>query len=262
MRSTAITREVSPGINRCELSFHNREPIDVEKAIAQHNAYVECLARLGIDVLSLPAEPDLPDSVFVEDAAVIVNELAVITRMGAPSRRPEAATLAEVVSRYRSIEFLSEPATLDGGDVLRIGSRLFVGETRRTNREGINQLREILGPHGYTVEAVEVKNCLHLKSGCSYLGNNRLLINRSCVDEKCFPEFELIEVPKEEPAAANALLVNDVVIIPTVFHRTHALLQNHALKVVPLLVSELQKAEAGVTCCSLIFDSDSARTVR
>jgi dimethylargininase len=261
MQLTAIIREVSPSISKCELSFRARKRIDVEKAVAQHKAYQRCLEQLGARIVCLPAKPDLPDSVFVEDAAVILDEIAVITRMGAPSRRPESPTLAEAVARYRPIELLTEPATLDGGDVLRIGSRLFVGETRRTNREGINQLREILRPHGYTVEPVEVKNCLHLKSACSYIGNNRLLINRSCVDENPFHEFELVEVPQEEPAAANALLVNDVVIIPTAFPKARAVLEGLALKVVALDVSELQKAAAGVTCCSLIFDSDPATAI-
>jgi len=133
---TAITREVSASINNCELSFHARKPIDVAKAIAQHKAYQDCLAELGVQIVSLPAELDLPDSVFVEDAAVVVDEVAVIPIMGAPARRPEARSLANALSRYRPIKFLREPATLDGGDVLRIGRTLFVGLSQRTNREG------------------------------------------------------------------------------------------------------------------------------
>src|SRR5438477_3556908 len=164
----AITREVSPTINRCELSFHERTPIDVNKAMAQHQAYQECLQRLGVRLVSLPAIADLPDSVFVEDAAVIVDEVAILTRMGAPSRRPESAALDETISRYRSVKVMTEPATLDGGDVLRIGRQIYVGKTQRTNLDGIEQLREILRPHGYTIEPVEIQNCLHLKSGCSY----------------------------------------------------------------------------------------------
>src|SRR5438046_9860916 len=118
---TAITREVSASINDCELSFHARKPIDVAKAIAQHKAYQDCLAELGVWVVSLPAEPELPDAVFVEDPAVVVDEVAVISVMGTPSRRPEADSLAHALSRYRPITFLRGPATLDGGDVLRVG---------------------------------------------------------------------------------------------------------------------------------------------
>src|SRR6266481_3539648 len=144
MPLTAITREVSASINNCQLSFHARQPIDVAKAIAQHEAYRDCLAELGVRVVSLPAEPELPDAVFVEDPAVVVDEVAVISIMGAPNRRPEARSLADALSRYRPIKFLVEPATLDGGDVLRIGRFVFAGLSRRTNRQGITQLADIL----------------------------------------------------------------------------------------------------------------------
>src|SRR5438094_4503604 len=138
---TAITRGVSASINDCELSFHARQPIDVAKAIVQHKAYQDCLANLGVEVVSLPAEPELPDAVFVEDPAVVVDGVAVVTIMGTPSRRPEARSIADALSRYRPIKFLGEPATLDGGDVLRIGRRVFVGLSRRTNSEAIPELR-------------------------------------------------------------------------------------------------------------------------
>src|SRR5438552_10092459 len=145
MPLTAITREVSSSINNCELSFHARERIDVAKAIAQHRAYQDCLAELGVRVVLLPAEPELPDAVFVEDPAVVVDEVAVISIMGVPSRRPEARSLADALFRYRPITFLVDPATLDGGDVLRVGRRVFAGLSQRTNREGIAQLRCVLG---------------------------------------------------------------------------------------------------------------------
>jgi dimethylargininase len=256
MSLTAIIREVSPGINRCELSFHSRKPIDVNKAIAQHRAYQECLTGLEVRIISLPAEPDLPDSVFVEDAAVVFDEVAVIPIMGAPSRRPETENLAQSLSHYRPIKPLSEPATLDGGDVLQIGSRVFVGSTLRTNRNGINQLREILRPHGYSVEAVEINRCLHLKSACSYIGNNSILINRAFLDPKLFHGFDLIDVPIDEPAAANALTISDTVITPASFPKTRDLLESRNFRVRAIDLSELQKAEAGVTCCSVIFQGE------
>lgn len=256
MSLTAIVREVSSSINDCELSFHTRQPIDVPKAIAQHKAYQDCLAELAVRVVSLPAEPGLPDAVFVEDPAVVVDEVAIISNLGAPSRRPEAQTLANVLSRYRPLRFLTEPATLDGGDVLRIDRSLFVGLSRRTNRDGIAQLRDLLGPYGYHVQPVDVGGCLHLKSACSYIGNNTVLVNRSWIDPQPFSGFELLDVPEEEPAAANALLVNDVVIIPASFPQTRALLEKRGCQVRTIDVSELQKAEAGVTCTSLIFNDD------
>ena len=133
---TAITRQVSPTINQCELSFHERQPIDIQKAIDQHETYVQLLSELGVRVVALVVEPDLPDAVFVEDPAVVVDEVAVISRMGAISRRPEAKSLGAALSLYRPLEFLTEPATLDGGDVMRIGRTLYVGVSARTNRAG------------------------------------------------------------------------------------------------------------------------------
>jgi dimethylargininase len=254
---TAITREVSGSINDCELSFHARQPIDVAKAIAQHKAYRDCLAELGVQIVSLPAEPKLPDAVFVEDPAVVVDEVAIISIMGAPSRRSEARSLADALSRYRPIKFLVEPATLDGGDVLRVGRRVFAGLSQRTNCEGIAQLREMLRAFDYEVQPVEVKGCLHLKSACSYVGNNTLLINRSWIDAERFRGFELMDVPDDEPAAGNALLIKDVVIIPASFPKTRASLEERGLRVRTIDLSELQKADAGVTCTSLIFNHEA-----
>jgi dimethylargininase len=251
-----VTRAVSPSINNCELTFHARQPIDVAKAIAQHKAYQNCLAELGLEIVSLPAEPDLPDAVFVEDAAVVVDEVAVIANMGAPSRRPEARTLIETLSRYRPIEFLSEPATLDGGDVLRIGRAIFVGLSKRTNERGIAQLEDILRPHSYEVQGIDLNGCLHLKSACSYIGNDTVLINRSFVDPTPFREFRLIDICDEETHAANVLLIGDVVIMPSSFPKTRALIEQQGFRVRPINLSELQKAEAGVTCTSIILETN------
>jgi len=254
MSLLAITREVSPSITNCEVSFQARDPIDVAKAIAQHQAYEECLAEASLEVVSLPAEPDLPDSVFVEDAAVVFDEIAVVPNMGAVSRRPEAQILAKTLKHYRRLTFLAEPATLDGGDVLRAGRRIFVGLSQRTNRAGFEQLRDWLTAYDYDVRPVEVKACLHLKSACSYLGNNTMLANRDWVEPGALSGFHLLDVPESEPAGANVLLINDLLIMPASFPRTRALLEERGYRVRAVDVSELQKAEAGVTCCSLIFD--------
>lgn len=181
----AITREVSPGINGCELSFPARQPIDVPRAVEQHKAYESYLRELGVQIVSLPAEPDLPDSVFVEDAALVTEEFAVITRPGRPSRQPETATIADALSRYRPLKFMTEPATLDGGDVMSIGKTLFVGRSARTNDVAIAQLRDLLRPHSYDVKPVEVRGCLHLKTGCSYIGNNTILVNDPASTRAC-----------------------------------------------------------------------------
>ncbi|HEX7516178.1 MAG TPA: arginine deiminase family protein [Chthoniobacterales bacterium] len=256
MPLTAIVREVSSSINECELSFHARQPIDVARAIAQHKAYQDCLAELGVQIVSLPAEPELPDAVFVEDPALVVDEVAIISNLGALSRRPETRSLANVLLRYRPLKFLAEPATLDGGDVLRIGRSIFVGLSGRTNRDGIHQLGNLLGAYDYQVQPVEVTGCLHLKSACSYIGNDTVLVNRSWIDAERFRGFELLDVPEEESAAANALLLNDVVIIPVSFPKTRAFLEKRGFRVRTIDVSELQKAEAGVTCTSLIFNDE------
>jgi dimethylargininase len=289
MSLTAITRDVSQSINECELAFHGRHVIDLGKAIAQHQAYRDCLAELGARIVSLPAEPGLPDAVFVEDAAVVLDEIAVIANMGAVCRRPEAASLADALARYRPLQFLTAPATLDGGDVMRIGRILFVGLSRRTNRQGVEQLRELVRPHGYEVQPLEVRGCLHLKSACSYVGNNTILVNRSWIDVERLRGFELLDVDEEELAAANALLLKDVVIMPGLssqsrvpgfpsrtpnlgdsrrkvwphgqtlafFPKTCILLEERGFRVRAVDVSELQKAEAGVTCCSVIFEGET-----
>ncbi len=252
---TAVTRAVSSSINNCELTFHLQQQIDVARAASQHRSYEELLRGLGVRVISLPEERDLPDAVFVEDAAVVVDEIAVITRMGAASRRPEAESLARALAEYRPIKFIESPATLDGGDVMRIGRTLFVGASSRTNADGIDQLRDLLAPYGYEVKAVEMRGCLHLKSGCSYIGRNSILINRAWVDAAQLEGFELIDIPATEPSAANALLIDGVVIIPASFPKTRAMLEERGLSVRAIDVSEFQKAEGGVTCKSLIFNA-------
>jgi dimethylargininase len=254
MSLTAITRDVSSNINDCELSFHPRQRINVPKAIAQHEAYRDCLAELGARVVSLPGEPGLPDAVFVEDAAVVLDEIALIANMGAASRRPEVASVAEALARYRRLELLKAPATLEGGDVMRIGRSLFVGLSRRTNRQGVEQLRDLVRLHGYEVQPVEGTGCLHLKSACSYVGSDTILVNRSWIDVEPLRGFELLDVHEEDPAAANALLLNGAIIIPHSFPNTCVLLEERGFRVRTVDVSELQKAEAGVTCCCLIID--------
>src|SRR4051812_9981096 len=204
----AITRDVSPGINDCELFFHARKPIDVAKAAAQHHAYRQCLEDLGAHVVRLPAEPSLPDSVFVEDAALVFDEVAVIPVMGAASRRDEIKTIVPALSPYRELKYLRAPATLDGGDVITADKRVFVGLSNRTNESAFNQVREIMQPFGFVVESVRLRNVLHLKSACSYLGDDRVLLNRDWIDGDEFDRFDAIEVPQSEGGAANVLLLN------------------------------------------------------
>ena len=250
---TAITRKVSPAITRCELTHLPRKPIDVALAAQQHEEYERSLSDLGCRVVSLPAEPDLPDSVFVEDTAVLVDELAVVTRPGAESRRVETASVARVLAEYRPIAAIQAPGTLDGGDVLRVGRRVFVALSARSNREGIEQLRALLSPFGYAVEALAVSGCLHLKSAVTQVAPDAVLLNRAWVDPAGFDGLRCIGIDPAEPYAANALLVGEAVIYPTAFSRTAARLERAGIRLVSVDVSELAKAEGAVTCCSLIL---------
>jgi dimethylargininase len=256
MSLVAITRAVSPSINKCELSFQTRQPIDVSKAIAQHKAYEDCLAQAGAKIISLPAEPELPDAVFVEDSTVVLDEIAIIANPGALSRRAETGSVAAALAPYRPLIFITDPATLDGGDVLPIDRTIFIGLSQRTNRAGVEQMRELLGDYGYEIEAIEVKGCLHLKSACSYIGHNTILLHRPWIEAERLSGYELLDVDGDEPDAANALLLNDVVITPASFPKTLAKLGALGFRVHAIDVSELQKAEAGVTCCSLTFLAD------
>jgi dimethylargininase len=252
---TAITRAVSPSIINCELSFIDRNPIDLSKAQQQHHAYEQLLEKLGARLISLPAEPDLPDSMFVEDPAIVLDELAVIMPLGTASRRPEAASLAQALSKFRKLEYVTLPGTMEGGDVLRIDKQLFVGLTKRTNSEGIAQLAAILGLYDYEVIVVPVNGCLHLKSAVTYIGDNTLLANRDWFDSIPLAGFEWIDVDPAEPHAANALTLADIVIFPASFPRTRARLESSGFHVTPIDISELQKAESGLTCSSLLFEA-------
>lgn len=250
---TAITRAVSPSIVHCEISFIDRRPIDLSIAQEQHHAYEKLLEKLGARVISLPAEPALPDSMFVEDPAIVLDELAIILPLGTDSRRPEAASLAKALSSFRKLEYVNLPGTIEGGDVLRIARKLFVGLTRRSNAEGIRQLAALLAPYHYEVIAVPVTGCLHLKSAVTHVGGNTLLANRTMFDDTPFAGYDWLDVDPAEPHAANALAMGETIIFPASFPRTRARLEAHGFHVTPLDISELQKAESGLTCSSLLF---------
>ena len=252
---TAITRAVSPAIINCEISFIDRRPIDLARAQEQHRAYEKLLEKLGAWVISLPAEPALPDCMFVEDPAIVLDELAVILPLGTDSRRPEAASLAKALSRFRDLAYVTLPGTLEGGDVLRIGRKLFVGLTKRSNAEGIRQLAAILAPHNYEVIAVPVSGCLHLKSAVTHIGGNTLLANRGMFDATTLASYDWIDVDLSEPHAANALAFGGTVIFPASFPRTRARIEAAGFHVTALDISELQKAESGLTCSSLLFET-------
>ena len=251
----AVTRKISSAMARCELTHLQRTVIDVALARQQHHAYEQALRNLGWRIESLPEEPQLPDSVFVEDTAIVLDEVAVITRPGAPSRQLETASIAAVLGKYRELAYIERPGTLDGGDVLRVARSLYVGTSSRTNTSGIEQLSALLRPFGYRVLAVAVRGCLHLKSAVTQVTAEDLLINSRYVERPQFPAMRFIEVDESEPLGANALMLDTDVIYPHSYPRTADILRQHGIRVHTLEMSETEKAEGGVTCCSLLLSS-------
>jgi len=252
----ALTRGVSPNLGDCELQDLTRQAIDIPRAIEQHRNYRNCLADLGAQILDIAADPLCPDCVFVEDPVVVVDQVAVMTRMGVDSRRREGAAIEEALSRFRPVLRLTEPGTLEGGDVMRVGQTLYVGLSRRTNQDGVSQLGELLGPFGYRVVPVPVHGCLHLKSACCYLGEQTILANREWIDATAFGGFSIIDVPAEEPRGANVLRIGETLVLPASNPRTYERLQRAGFQLRTVDVSEFEKAEGAVTCTSVLFESN------
>lgn len=249
---------MSPEIGRCELTHLRREAIDAEVAAAQHRSYEEALVENGCRLRRLPPAPELPDGVFVEDTAVVLDEIAVVARPGAPSRRPEVGAVAEALESYRPLARIRSPGRLDGGDVLAVGRTLFAGRSTRTDAAGIEQLAAAVEPFGYRVVPVDFRGCLHLKSAATRVGPETVLANTARVRPELFAGLELIEVASDEPEAGNALWIDGVVIHPAGFRRTRSRLEARGLTVRPVELTELAKAEGGVTCCSLVFEPGPA----
>ena len=250
----AFVREVSPELARCELSLIERVPIDAARAHRQHQDYAAELCALGCELEWLPPLPGHPDAVFVEDTAVLVPELAVITRPGAASRRGEVDSVAAALIRRLPVTRLGEPASLDGGDVLRIGQSLYVGVSGRSNAAGVAQLAAALAPLGYTVRAVPLTGCLHLKSACTFIRPEVLLVNPRWVDPAVFAHTVPVAVDADEPYAANTLSVGSVTLVSSAYPRTRQRLEQAGIATRALQVDELHKAEAALTCMSLMLE--------
>jgi dimethylargininase len=251
----AITRQVSPAINQCELTHIVREPINYERACAQHRQYEKALRRLGLDVISLDAKPTLPDSVFVEDVALVLDECAIMLNPGATSRRPEVVSVEKTLTPYRKIYRIQPPATVDGGDILTVGKTIYVGLSSRSMDEAIEQMKASLEPCGYEVRGVRVTGCLHLKSAVTQVGEDTLLINPEWASKEDFPGMQFIEVDPTESYAANVVLVDETIIYSSSFPKTRAKLQEAGIRMVIVDADELAKAEGALTCCSLIFSA-------
>ena len=251
----ALTREVSSRLAACELTHLARLSIDVERAREQHSAYEQALRDAGYVVERLPATDDMPDSVFIEDIALAFDELAVVTRPGAESRRVEVPVVADALARYRPVRAIEAPGTIDGGDVLVVGGRVFVGRSTRTNAAAIGQLRQMLAPFGYIVCDVAVRGCLHLKSAVTALSGDLLLANREWVDIAALAGFAFVDVDPAEPMGANALRLHDRIVYQAAFPRTADRIAKAGLPMAIVDTSELAKAEGAVTCCSVIVSN-------
>jgi dimethylargininase len=273
----ALTRSVPASIQHCELTHLSREAIDHGHAVAEHAQYEAALERLGCRIQRLPDAPEQPDSVFVEDTAVVFDDLAVIARPGAASRRPEVDAMAAALAPHRRLALIEPPGTLDGGDVLVTPGRVFVGVSGRTNSEGARQLATHVESLGYQTMTVPVTGCLHLKSAVTVAflppsafarsasadrrspgggwstGRTLLLVNPDWIDVKYFDGFDLIEVHPSEPAAANVLRIGEHLVCAAEYPRTRELLEARGIETVAVPAAELAKAEGGVTCCSVLL---------
>lgn len=252
-RTRAIVRAPSPALARCALTFLERTPIDFELAVRQHGEYVRALEEAGLVVRILPPEDELPDAVFVEDTAVVVDECAVLTRPGIDSRRPEVDAIAPALEAVRPTFRIEAPGTLEGGDVLRVGRTFFAGQTPRTNAEGTRQLAAVLEPHGYEVVPATPRGCLHLKSAVTCIGDGSVLVNPEWIDVDLFSRWQCVPVPPGEPFGANALLAGGIVHVSASAPLTRRKLDALGFTTRSLDTSEFEKAEAALTCLSLIF---------
>jgi len=252
MPSRAIVR--SPGDSYPQALTRIDPPPLVDLALAreQHAAYMDALRACGLDVIALPPDPKHPDAVFVQDPVIVANGCAIVARPAAESRRGEADALIEVLKPHMPIAELHAPATLDGGDVLIAGERLYVGLSARSNREACHQLAQITGQ---PVESIPVPDdLLHLLSGCTYLGDERLLVTASLAD--AFPQFDHVIVPDKETQAANMLIVGRHAIVPAGYPETAALVRQCGFEIHLVEISEFEKRDGGVTCSSLLFSGE------
>lgn len=225
-----------------------------EKALAQHDAYIAALQSCGLEVEILEADDRFPDSVFIEDTAVVCEKAAVITRPGAPSRRGEEDAVAEALKRfYNRLEHIAAPGTLDGGDVLRAAGRFFVGISGRTNEEGARQLDRILGTHGYSMTNILLRDFLHLKTGAAYLEQNRMLAYGEFITHPALASFEIVPVDAGEAYAANSVWINGTVLVPAGFEKTRRAIERSGYDVLSVDVSEFRKLDGGLSCLSLRF---------
>jgi dimethylargininase len=229
---------------------------DHQLALRQHQAYCQALESCGVQVTVLPPLEEYPDSCFVEDTAVLTTRCAVITNPGAPSRRGEVDHMVDVIRSFYPadrVEFIRDPGTLEGGDVMMVGDHFYVGLSARTNQEGIDQFLSILGRHGLSGSQVPLKEVLHLKTGVNYIENNNLLVSGEFVNKEEFLSFNRIAVPPEEAYGANCIWVNGTVIVPKGYPTVEGSVRDLGYRVITVDTSEFRKIDGGLSCLSLRF---------
>jgi dimethylargininase len=257
--SEAVVRAVPETIDAGITSANLGEP-DYEKAREQHRRYVGALERCGLEVTELGADNRHPDSVFVEDTAIVTDRCAIIAHPGVANRRGEVHKVEEVLSGlYDNVERIVSPGTLDGGDVLQVGDHFYVGLTRRTNREGAAQLSALLRRYGFDASFVELRRFLHLRTGVAYLGGEDLLVAGELVANDEFEGFDRIVVPPEEEYCANCIRLNDHVLVAAGYEGTRERIVERGYEVIELEMSEFQKVDGGLSCLSLRLPERSGK---
>ncbi len=249
----ALTHIPSPQMQSCVRTFVPDEAIDHALAARQHADYCQALRDCRVQVVTLDVNANRPDAAFIEDTAIVLDELAVLCSLAPPTRRQEPAAIEPILSQYREVRRIEPPATIEGGDVLRVGRTLLVGQSRRTNAAGIAILAGLVAPFGYEIRPVPVRGCLHLKTACTALPDGRLLVNPAWIDTSALPDFELVKIPDEEPWAANVALVHSNVLLSAAHDKTAALIHDLGFNVRTIDLCEFAKAEGGVTCLGLFI---------
>ena len=253
MFTHAIARKPGPNFAEGLTTATNVEPPDYETLNNQHRQYISTLASIGLEVILLDALPDHPDAYFVEDTAVVASNVGVITNPGADSRKGEEETIAPVLEKYRKIEKIQPPGTVDGGDVLQVDQHFFIGVSERTNHEGAAQLGQILQRYGYTYSTVAVGEGLHFKSSVNYVGNNTLLVTEDFAGNDQLSGYDIIITDDDESYAANTLFINDHLLVPSGYPGTRKKLDALGFKIIELDTGEVRKMDGGLTCMSLRF---------
>ncbi len=253
MFKQAIVRKPAKNFQKGITSSNLGKP-DYDKAVFQHLSYMIALKKCGLKIIQLDANDSYPDSTFVEDTAVVNEEVAIIANLGVISRKGEEIEIKGVLGRfYDNIACITNPGTLEGGDILRVDNKYYIGVSKRTNKEGVRQLIEILEHYSYSCVTVPLSNILHLKTGVSYIGDNNLIVSGEFINNPIFKEYNLIEVTKDESYAANSIRINNYVLIPKGFKKLKKSILNYGYDILEIDISEFRKMDGGLSCLSIRF---------